>query len=140
MAPAGLGRRSPRSRASCLPPAPRSRTGRMANRGIPRGRLASRGIEPAEADRLLKRVQLEGVRVSKSGEEKKGGELSFLIGFLFVALLIFPNLIYGQEVMRGIVQEKSERIVEILISSMPSLQLLSRKVMGLAAVGRAPTA
>ena len=111
------------------------RLGGMVNHAISRGRLAARGIEPAEADRLLKRVQLEGVRVSKSGEEKKGGELSFLIGFLFVALLIFPNLIYGQEVMRGIVQEKSERIVEILISSMPSLQLLGGKVLGLAAVG-----
>ncbi|HVN32676.1 MAG TPA: ABC transporter permease [Thermoanaerobaculaceae bacterium] len=111
------------------------RLGNIVNRAVSRGRLASRGIEPAEADRLLKRLQLEGVRVSKSGEEKKGGELSFLIGFLFVALLIFPNLIYGQEVMRGIVQEKSERIVEILISSVPSLQLLGGKVMGLAAVG-----
>jgi ABC-2 type transport system permease protein len=111
------------------------RLGGIVNRAVSRGRLASRGIEPAEADRLLKRVQLEGVRVSKSGEEKKGGELSFLIGFVFVALLLFPNLIYGQEVMRGIVQEKSERIVEILISSMPSLQLLSGKVLGLAAVG-----
>jgi ABC-2 type transport system permease protein len=37
--------------------------------------------------------------------------------------------------MRGIVQEKSERIVEILISSMPSFDLLSGKVLGLAAVG-----
>jgi ABC-2 type transport system permease protein len=111
------------------------RLGGIVNRAISRGRLAGRGIEPAEADRLLKRVELEGVRVSKSGEEKKGGEMSFLIGFLFVALLIFPNLIYGQEVMRGIVQEKSERIVEILISSMPSLQLLGGKVLGLAAVG-----
>jgi ABC-2 type transport system permease protein len=111
------------------------RLGSMANHAISRGRLAGRGIEPAEADRLLKRVQLEGVRVSKSGEEKKGGELSFLIGFVFVALLIFPTLIYGQEVMRGIVQEKTERIVEILISSMPSMSLLSGKVLGLAAVG-----
>jgi len=107
----------------------------IVNRAISRGRLAGRGIDAAEADRLLKRVQLEGVRISKSGEEKKGGELSFLIGFVFVAMLIFPNLIYGQEVMRGIVQEKSERIVEILISSMPSMSLLSGKVIGLAAVG-----
>ncbi len=111
------------------------RLGSIVNRAISRGRLAARGIEPAEADRLLKRVELEGVRISRSGEQKKGGELSFLIGFVFVAMLIFPNLIYGQEVMRGIVQEKSERIVEILISSMPSMSLLSGKVLGLAAVG-----
>jgi ABC-2 type transport system permease protein len=107
----------------------------VVNHALSRGRLASRGIEPAEADRLLKRLQVEGIQISKSGEEKQGGELSFLIGFVFAALLIFPTLIHGQEVMRGIVQEKTERVVEILISSMPSLQLLSGKVLGLAAVG-----
>jgi ABC-2 type transport system permease protein len=107
----------------------------VVNHALSRGRLASRGIDPAEADRLLKRLQVEGIQISKSGEEKQGGELSFLIGFIFAALLIFPTLIHGQEVMRGIVQEKTERVVEILISSMPSFQLLSGKVLGLAAVG-----
>jgi ABC-2 type transport system permease protein len=107
----------------------------IVNHAVSRGRLASRGITAAEADRLLKRLRLEGVKISKTGEEKKGGELSFLVGFIFAALLIFPNLIYGQEVMRGIVQEKTERVVEILISSMPSMQLLSGKILGLAAVG-----
>ena len=48
---------------------------------------------------------------------------------------MIPNIIYGQEVMRGIVAEKSERVMEILISSMPSMSLLSGKILGLAAVG-----
>jgi len=107
----------------------------IVNHAVSRGRLAGRGIAPADADRLLKRLRLEGVKLSKGGEEKKGGELSFLVGFIFAALLIFPNLIYGQEVMRGIVQEKTERVVEILISSMPSMELLTGKILGLAAVG-----
>ncbi|MBZ5588899.1 MAG: ABC transporter permease [Acidobacteriia bacterium] len=105
------------------------------NHALSRERLAGRGIGAVEADRLLKRLELEGVKVSKSGEEKKGGELSFLVGFIFAALLLFPTMIHGQEVMRGIVQEKTERVVEILISSMPSFDLLSGKVMGLALVG-----
>ncbi len=107
----------------------------IVNHALSRGRLASRGIAPAEADRLLKRLRIDGIQLSKSGEERKGGELSFLVGFVFAALLIFPTMLHGQEVMRGIVQEKTERVVEILISSMPSLQLLSGKVLGLAAVG-----
>ncbi|MFI5143509.1 MAG: ABC transporter permease [Thermoanaerobaculales bacterium] len=107
----------------------------IVNHAVSRGRLASHGIAAQDADKLLKRLALDGVKVSKGGEEKKGGELSFLVGFIFAALLIFPNLIYGQEVMRGIVQEKTERVVEILISSMPSMQLLSGKILGLAAVG-----
>jgi len=107
----------------------------IVNHAISRGRLASRGIDAAEADRLLQRLKIDGVQISRSGEQKQGGELSFLIGFVFAALLIFPTMLHGQEVMRGIVQEKTERVVEILISSMPSFQLLSGKVMGLAAVG-----
>ncbi len=111
------------------------RLGGMVNHALSRERLAGRGISAADADHLLKRLELEGIKVSKSGEEKKGGELSFLVGFVFAALLLFPTMIHGQEVMRGIVQEKTERVVEILISSMPSLDLLSGKVMGLALVG-----
>ena len=111
------------------------RLANAVNRALSRERLAGRGIDAAEADRLLKRLELEGVKVSKSGEEKKGGELSFLVGFIFAALLLFPTMIHGQEVMRGIVLEKTERVVEILISSMRSFDLLSGKVMGLALVG-----
>jgi ABC-2 type transport system permease protein len=107
----------------------------IVNHAVSRGRLASRGIAPEEADRLLQRLAIDGVQISKTGEQKQGGELSFLIGFVFAALLIFPTMLHGQEVMRGIVQEKTERVVEILISSMPSFQLLSGKVLGLAAVG-----
>ena len=111
------------------------RLANTVNHALSRERLAGRGIDATEADRLLKRLELEGIKVSKSGEEKKGGELSFLVGFIFAALLLFPTMIHGQEVMRGIVQEKTERVVEILVSSMPSFQLLSGKVMGLALVG-----
>jgi ABC-2 type transport system permease protein len=50
-------------------------------------------------------------------------------------LLLVPSFVYGVEVMRGIIQEKNDRVVEILISSMSSSQLLIGKVAGLAAVG-----
>ncbi len=111
------------------------RLANTVNRALARVRLAGRGIDAADADRLLKRLDLESVQISKSGKEKKGGELSFLVGFIFAALLLFPTMIHGQEVMRGIVQEKTERVVEILISSMSSFDLLTGKVTGLALVG-----
>ncbi len=111
------------------------RLGRIVNRAVSRQRLLARGIDPKEIDRLLRSLRVESIQLSKSGEQKKGGELSFLAGFIFVALLMIPMLIYGQEIMRGIVQEKTDRVVEILISSMSPMQLLSGKVLGLAAVG-----
>lgn len=111
------------------------RLGGMVNRAVQRGRLAEKGITADEADHLLGRLRLEAVKLTRSGEEKRGGELGFLVAFVFAALLLLPNVIYGQEVMRGIVQEKSERVMEILISSMPSMALLSGKILGMAAVG-----
>src|SRR6185295_12318502 len=50
-------------------------------------------------------------------------------------LLIVPAFIYGLEIMRGIVQEKNDRVVEILISSMRPFELLTGKISGVALVG-----
>src|SRR6185295_15664564 len=50
-------------------------------------------------------------------------------------LLIVPAFIYGLEIMRGIVQEKGDRVVEVLISSMTPFQLLTGKISGVALVG-----
>jgi ABC-2 type transport system permease protein len=108
---------------------------RAATDALARLRLSERGIEPAVIEDVLRRTPVEAIQVSRTGEEKKGGELNFLVGFVFAALLFIPMLVYGVEIMRGIVQEKTDRIVEILISSLSPVQLLGGKVLGLAAVG-----
>lgn len=109
------------------------RLARVVSQGVWRERLVARGIEPAATENLLARVNVDSVQISKSGRVRKGGELNFLAAFLFAALLLIPMFAYGQEIMRGIVQEKTDRVVEILVSSMSPLQLLSGKILGLAA-------
>jgi len=106
-----------------------------ANRAIYRHRLIDHGIDVTLLDKLTRNVPVDAVQLSRSGAQKKGGELNFLIGFVFAALLIIPSLIYGLEIMRGIIQEKTDRVVEILISSMSPRQLLTGKVTGVALVG-----
>lgn len=108
--------------------------GSAANRAIYRHRLLDHGIDVAALDRLTRNVPVDAVQLTRSGQ-KKGGELNFLIGFIFAALLIIPSLVYGLEIMRGIIQEKTDRVVEILISSMSSRQLLIGKISGVALVG-----
>ena len=106
-----------------------------ANREIQRQRLQANGISPERLDALMRQVSLESVQLSRSGEQKKGGESNFIIGIIFAAMLLVPSFMYGLEVMRGIVQEKTDRVVEVLISSMSSTQLLVGKILGMAAVG-----
>jgi ABC-2 type transport system permease protein len=109
--------------------------GSAANRAIYRHRLIASGIDPDSLDKLTRNVPVDAVQLSRSGEQKKGGELNFLMGFIMAALVIIPSLIYGLEIMRGIIAEKTDRVVEVLISSMSPRQLLIGKVTGVALVG-----
>ncbi len=111
------------------------RLGRVVNRALQRERLAARGLEPSEVELLLAPLPVQSVQVTKSGQERTGGEGSFLVAMVFMALLFIPSLVYGQEVMRGVIQEKTDRVVEILVSSMTPMELLSGKILGMAAVG-----
>jgi len=112
--------------------------GRLAsrtNRYVQERRLASRGMTSADIEKLLTELTVQPVQISKSGEEKKGGVANFFVGFILVALLFIPSFIYGLETMRGIIQEKTDRVVEVLVSSVSAKQLLVGKVLGVAAVG-----
>ncbi|MEO8032931.1 MAG: ABC transporter permease [Acidobacteriota bacterium] len=111
------------------------RLGGMTNRAIQRQRLGGRGLSEKEIDQLTTTVPLDSVQVSKTGEQKKGGAANLFIGIIFTALLMMPSLVYGLEIMRGIIQEKNDRVVELLISSMTPTQLLTGKILGIAAVG-----
>lgn len=107
----------------------------QVNRAVQQYRLENRGIAAQDIDALLKDLRVDAVQLSKSGEQKKGGVTNFFVGFILTALLIMPSFIYGLETMRGIIQEKSDRVVEVLISSVSPAQLLVGKVLGIAAVG-----
>lgn len=112
-----------------------ARLDRSANRAILRHRFIDRGIDEKSIAALTRDVPVDAVQISKSGEQKKGGEANFLVGFIFAALLVMPSFVYGIETMRGIIQEKTDRVIEILVSSMSPAQLLIGKVTGVALVG-----
>jgi ABC-2 type transport system permease protein len=111
------------------------RLARLTNKAIQRLRLESNGIKPDMIEELMRDSPVEAVQLSRSGEKKTGGEMNFLLGFLMAAMLLTPSLVYGTETMRGIVQEKSDRVVEVLVSSVTPMQLLTGKIVGIAAVG-----
>jgi ABC-2 type transport system permease protein len=108
---------------------------RVVNQAAARQRLADHGMDPDVVDKALRGLPVESLQVSRSGQAKSASRWNFLVGIVFTMLLFIPTLIYGIEIMRGIVQEKTDRIMEILISSLSPMQLLAGKVLGLAAVG-----
>ena len=106
-----------------------------ANRAVQRDRFVTRGIDPKMLETLMSDLDVEAVQLSKTGEQKKGGIANFFVGFILTAMMLIPSFIYGLEIMRGIIAEKTDRVVEVLVSSMSSSQLLIGKILGVAAVG-----
>ena len=96
--------------------------------------LQQRGMNDTEIDSLLTPIRLETVRVEK-GKEGTSGVTVFLTAFSMVFLLYAVVLVYGMAVMRSVIEEKSTRILEVLLSSVTAKELLAGKILGIGAVG-----
>ncbi len=87
-------------------------------------------------DRITAPVDLQTFQVSRGGEAKKKNFIEAYFGtFAFVLLLYTSLLIYGIAVMRGILEEKSNRVMEVLLGPLTPSQLMTGKIVGIGLVG-----
>tara|TARA_R110001592_G_scaffold63785_1_gene195662 strand:- start:1331 stop:2641 length:1311 start_codon:yes stop_codon:yes gene_type:complete len=68
-------------------------------------------------------------------EESKSSTISSVLGLAGAVMIYFFIFMYGIQVMRGVIEEKTSRIVEIIISSVKPFQLMMGKIIGIALVG-----
>ena len=87
-----------------------------------------------EVDSLLTPIQFKTVRTEK-GREGTSATTVFVTAFGMVMLLYVVVMIYGIAVMRSVIEEKSTRILEVLLSSVTAKELLAGKILGVGAVG-----
>ncbi|MDO9634041.1 MAG: ABC transporter permease [Paludibacter sp.] len=81
-------------------------------------------------------IDVKTVKWGKDGEEKMGSaELAVIIGMISAFIIYIFIVVYGAQVMSGVVQEKTSRIVEVIISSVKPFQLMMGKIVGIAMVG-----
>jgi ABC-2 type transport system permease protein len=100
-------------------------------------RLERAHVDPALAAQLTAmRVEISAERITDRGRGGSGsGVVSAYFGF-GIAFLLFVTIVqYGQNVLRGVMEEKSTRVAEVVLSSVPPSQLLAGKVLGVGAVG-----
>jgi ABC-2 type transport system permease protein len=97
--------------------------------------LASHGFSPAQAKTILGPVDVDTVHIDKEGANKSNGLGAFLLPFLLLFAIYMTVLIYGIYVMRSVIEEKSSRIVEVLLGSVTPMQLMAGKIIGVGAVG-----
>ena len=98
--------------------------------------LKKLGIDNQTLKNAEQSVDLVTKIINKEGESTKThSEVSTGIGFLGGILIYMFIFMYGTMVMRGVIEEKTSRIVEVIISSLRPFQLMMGKIIGVALVG-----
>lgn len=99
-------------------------------------KLMKAGFDAAKIDQYMRPVDLKMFKISSSGESKEGGaRQDFMLAFALLFFLYMTVLFYGIFVMRGVIEEKQSRIVEVLISSVRPTQMMLGKLIGIGLVG-----
>lgn len=81
-------------------------------------------------------INIKTIKWDENGKEKEGSaELALVIGMITAFIIYMFIVIYGAQVMSGVVQEKTNRIVEVVISSVKPFELMMGKIIGIAMVG-----
>jgi ABC-2 type transport system permease protein len=87
-------------------------------------------------ERIKTNINVDTIQWTSSGEEKEGSaEIVSMIGYISGFLMYMFIFMFGAQVMRGVMEEKTNRIVEVIISSVKPFQLMMGKVIGIAFVG-----
>ncbi len=113
-----------------------ARLRRALNDGLVDEKLKSAGVKPAEADSLLKGLSIQTFQLKKDGSViKTSAEASFWKGYVMAILLSMTTMIYGLNVARSVIQEKTSRIFEVMLATVKPSDMLAGKLIGLGAVG-----
>lgn len=95
-------------------------------------------IQPERFEKLqeLTKSDITTIQVDDEGKERENiAEMNEIIGMMCGFFIYFIIIIFASQVLRGVLEEKSNRIVEVLISSVKPIQLLTGKIVGIALVG-----
>lgn len=99
-------------------------------------KLRAAGINEDVLKSIKSDVSIRTIQWTEDGEEKESStEIAMGVGYVGGFLIYFFIFMFGSQVMRGVIEEKSSRIVEIIISSARPFELMMGKIVGVALVG-----
>jgi ABC-2 type transport system permease protein len=106
------------------------------NDGLMDEHLTGAGMKHADADAVVKGISIDTYQVKKDGSLVKSNAMaSFWKGYAMAILLSMTTMIYGMNVARSIIQEKTSRIFEVMLAIAKPSDMLAGKLIGVAAVG-----
>lgn len=108
---------------------------RRLSEAVRRVRLADAGFDPDKVGDLSAPIDLHTIKVSEGGSRAEGGAAGFILAYVLFFMLFLGILIWGQQVMNGVLEEKGTRVVEVLVSSVKPFELMMGKLTGICLVG-----
>ena len=108
---------------------------RSVDNAVETQRLKKAGLDRAVLDNMKADVDLQTISLSDEGERSSSTGVSTGVAYVCGFLIYMFIFIYGIQIMRGVMEEKTNRIVEVVISSVKPFELMMGKVMGIAGVG-----
>ena len=103
---------------------------------LEKSKLRSSGIDDKLISAIKSNVSITTVDIDENGYEKQSSqELAMIVGYAGGFIIYMFIFLYGAQVMRGVIEEKTNRIIEVMISSVKPFQLMMGKIIGIALVG-----
>jgi ABC-2 type transport system permease protein len=107
----------------------------IINKAIETKRMLAAKIDPEKYKAISADVSVDNTIDSANGEKKAVAGVAYAFSFAAGILIYMILLIYGMMVMRGVMEEKVNRIAEVIVSSVKPFQLMLGKIIGIGAVG-----
>jgi len=107
---------------------------RATTQAVQAARLQAAGLDASQVAGLVKRVELGTGRITDKGEEGGSAQSTFFLGYIVGFLVYLMILLYGMNVLRSVLEEKTNKIAEVIVSSMKASHLMLGKILGVGAV------
>jgi len=101
-----------------------------ASRAVMAERLRQAGLEAADVVSLFKVIEVDEAGITETGEEGRSAASSFLFAYVVGFLIYMITAIYGMNVLRSVIEEKTNRIAEVMVSSVRGSHLMLGKIVG----------
>lgn len=106
-----------------------------AGRILAERKAAALGLATEQVEALLTRADIQTVKIGRDGGQEAGFEAVYLRAVALVMMLFLALLPTGQILLRSVIEEKANRVIEVLVSSVTPTELMVGKILGLGAVG-----
>ncbi len=98
-------------------------------------KLLASGVDPEILESIKTNISLSVIRMDEEGGEKETfTEVQFILGMVLAVLIYMFIMMFGGQVMQGVFEEKSSRIIEVIVSSVKPFQLMMGKIIGVSLV------